>query len=133
MNKALNILVIGSGGREHAIVKKCIDSPICNRVIAAPGNGGIAESIDCFPVPVDAIEELVTLAQNKSIDFVIVGPEVPLCLGIVDALKAVDIPAYGPTRKRLNLNPANHFAKTFSKGTIFQRQNMLSLMKFLLL
>ena len=80
MNKALNILVIGSGGREHAIVKKCIESPLCNRVIAAPGNGGMAESVDCFPVPADAIEELVTLAQKESIDFVIVGPEVPLSL-----------------------------------------------------
>ena len=88
----------------------------------------MAESIDCFPVTVNAIEELVTLAQNESIDFVIVGPEVPLCLGIVDALKAVNIPAYGPTQGQLNLNPANHFAKTFSKGTIYQLQNMLHLM-----
>ena len=98
MNKVLNILVIGSGGREHAIVKKCIDSPLCNRVIAAPGNGGMAESIDCYPIAADAIDECVALAKNESIDFVIVGPEVPLCLGIVDALKAVNIPAYGPTK-----------------------------------
>ena len=72
MNKALNILVIGSGGREHAIVKKCIDSPLCNRVIAAPGNLAW-QNLDCFPVPADAIEELVTLAQKESIEFVIHG------------------------------------------------------------
>lgn len=119
MNKALNILVIGSGGREHAIVKKCIDSPLCNRVIAAPGNGGMAESIDCFPVPADAIVELVTLAQNESITFVIVGPEVPLCLGIVDALKAVNIPAYGPTQEAAQLESSKSFCKDF-----FQRYNI---------
>ena len=119
MNKALNILVIGSGGREHAIVKKCIDSPLCNRVIAAPGNGGMAESVDCFPVPADAIEELVTLAQKESIDFVIVGPEVPLCLGIVDALKAVNIPAYGPTQEAAQLESSKSFCKDF-----FQRHNI---------
>ena len=119
MNKALNILVIGSGGREHAIVKKCIDSPLCNRVIAAPGNGGMAESIDCFPVQADAIKELVTLAQNESINFVIVGPEVPLCLGIVDALKAVNIPAYGPTQEAAQLESSKSFCKDF-----FQRHNI---------
>ena len=113
MKKALNILVIGSGGREHAIVKKCIDSPLCSRVIAAPGNGGMAESINCFPVPADAIENLVTLAQNESIDFVIVGPEVPLCLGIVDALKAVNIPAYGPTQEAAQLESSKSFCKDF--------------------
>ena len=119
MNKALNILVIGSGGREHAIVKKCIESPLCNRVIAAPGNGGMAESVDCFPIAADSINELVTLAQNQSIDFVIVGPEVPLCLGIVDALQAVNIPAYGPTQEAAQLESSKSFCKDF-----FQRHNI---------
>lgn len=119
MNKALNILVIGSGGREHAIVKKCIESPLCNRVIAAPGNGGMAESVDCFPIAADSINELVTLAQNQSIDFVIVGPEVPLCLGIVDALQAVHIPAYGPTQEAAQLESSKSFCKDF-----FQRHNI---------
>lgn len=119
MNKALNILVIGSGGREHAIVKKCIESPLCKRVIAAPGNGGMAESIDCFPVAADSIDELVALAQNESIDFVIVGPEVPLCLGIVDALKTVKIPAYGPTQEAAQLESSKSFCKDF-----FQRHNI---------
>lgn len=119
MNKALNILVIGSGGREHAIVKKCIESPLCNRVIAAPGNGGMAESVDCFPIAADSINELVTLAQNQSIDFVIVGPEVPLCLGIVDALQAVNIPAYGPIQEAAQLESSKSFCKDF-----FQRHNI---------
>lgn len=119
MNKALNILVIGSGGREHAIVKKCMESPLCDRVIAAPGNGGMAESVDCFPIAADAIEELVTLAQNESIDFAIVGPEVPLCLGIVDALRAVNIPAYGPTQEAAQLESSKSFCKDF-----FQRHNI---------
>ena len=113
MDKALNILVIGSGGREHAIVKKCIESPLCNRVIAAPGNGGMQSSIDCFPVAADAIDAIVALAQIESINFVIVGPEIPLCLGLVDALNAVGIPAYGPTKAGAQLESSKSFCKDF--------------------
>ncbi len=119
MDKALNILVIGSGGREHAIVKKCIESPLCNRVIAAPGNGGMQSSIDCFPVAADAIDAIVALAQIESINFVIVGPEIPLCLGLVDALNAVGIPAYGPTKAGAQLESSKSFCKDF-----FQRHSI---------
>lgn len=119
MDKALDILVVGSGGREHAIVKKCMESTLCNRVIAAPGNGGMQSSIDCYPIAADAIDELVALAQKESIDFVIVGPEIPLCLGLVDALNAVGIPAYGPQKAGAQLESSKSFCKDF-----FQRHHI---------
>src|SRR5512133_2495257 len=91
-----SILVFGSGGREHAIVSACLKSPSRPRVLAAPGNGGIAHDVKCFPVPVDDVPGLVALAKKERVEFVIVGPEVPLSLGLVDALIAAGIPAYGP-------------------------------------
>ena len=111
--KRLNILVIGSGGREHAIVNKCLESPLCKNVIAAPGNGGMEEIIECFPIPADSVEELVKLAKDEKVDFVIVGPEIPLCLGIIDALSSVNIPAYGPKKDGAQLESSKTFCKDF--------------------
>ncbi|MFT6235924.1 MAG: phosphoribosylamine--glycine ligase, partial [Lentimonas sp.] len=90
-----SILVVGSGGREHALVQMCLKSPLTERVIATPGNGGMASEVDCYNVGVEDIEGIVHLAQDHHIGLVIVGPEVPLSLGLVDALQAVGIPAYG--------------------------------------
>ena len=115
MHKKLNILVIGSGGREHAIVNKCLESPLCKNVIAAPGNGGMKESIKCYPIPADSVKELVKLAKEEKIDFVIVGPEIPLCLGIVDALESASIPAYGPKKDGAQLESSKTFCKDFFK------------------
>ena len=92
-----SILVVGSGGREHALVKSLLASPANPRVICAPGNAGIADEVPCFPdIAADNIDGLVELARSEGIDFVVVGPEVPLSLGLVDALAAESIPAYGP-------------------------------------
>jgi phosphoribosylamine--glycine ligase len=91
-----SVLVVGSGGREHALVKACLASPARPRVIAAPGNGGIAQEAACFPVPAEDLAGVVALAQREKIEFVIVGPEVPLSLGLVDALAAAGFSAYGP-------------------------------------
>ena len=115
MENQLNILVIGSGGREHALVNKCLESSICKKVIAAPGNGGIAQSADCFPTPVDDIPAIVALAKSQSINFVIVGPEVPLCLGLVDALAKENILAYGPKKDGAELESSKTFCKNFFK------------------
>ncbi|RKX32904.1 MAG: phosphoribosylamine--glycine ligase [Verrucomicrobia bacterium] len=94
--KSLNVLVVGSGGREHALVRSCAASPLVRSVIAAPGNGGMDQDCDCALIPADDIGGLVNLAVEKKIDFVIVGPEVPLSLGLVDALKEKQILAFGP-------------------------------------
>lgn len=95
-NSSLSVLVVGAGGREHSIIHHCLKSPYLKKMIAAPGNAGIEESIPCFPISVSDLGSLVLLAKNQNIDFVIVGPEVPLCLGLADALAAEGIPCYGP-------------------------------------
>ena len=92
----LKVLVIGSGGREHTIAKECTKSPRVEQVIVTPGNGGISKEFTTFSVSVEDNEGLVALAQSEKIDLVVVGPEVPLCNGVVDALNAVGILAYGP-------------------------------------
>ncbi|MFA5058363.1 MAG: phosphoribosylamine--glycine ligase, partial [Opitutaceae bacterium] len=106
-----SVLVVGSGGREHALVKACLASPLHPRVIAAPGNGGIAQEAACFPVAAEDLPGMVTLAQREKIEFVIVGPEVPLSLGLVDALAAAGVPAYGPKRDGARLEASKVFTK----------------------
>jgi len=106
-----NVLVIGSGGREHALVKACLASPARPRVIAAPGNGGIAQEARCLPVSAEDVDGIVALAQREKIDFAIVGPEVPLSLGLVDALAAAGIPAYGPKRDGARLEASKVYTK----------------------
>jgi phosphoribosylamine--glycine ligase len=111
MRLPARILVVGSGGREHALVKACLASPAHPRVIAAPGNGGIALEATCFPVPAEDVAGIVALAVREKIEFVIVGPEVPLSLGLVDALVAAGIPAYGPKKDGARLEASKIFTK----------------------
>lgn len=115
----ITILVVGSGGREHALVKKCLESPLVERVIAAPGNGGMAREVDCFEHAVEEITSLVELAKRESVGLVIVGPEVPLSLGLVDALAEAGIPAYGPNKEGAQLESSKAFCKAF-----FARHNI---------
>jgi phosphoribosylamine--glycine ligase len=110
---SLKILVVGSGGREHALVKVARRSPLVASVIAAPGNGGIAAECPIFSVKADDLPGLVALAQKQNIGFVIVGPEVPLCLGLVDHLAKAGIPAFGPTAAAAILEGSKAFTKTF--------------------
>jgi phosphoribosylamine---glycine ligase len=109
----LTIFVVGSGGREHALVQMSLASPVIGRVIAAPGNGGMASEVDCFDLAVEDISGLVELAVRESADLVIVGPEVPLSLGLVDALTEAGIPAYGPSQAGAQLESSKAFCKDF--------------------
>jgi phosphoribosylamine--glycine ligase len=109
----LKILVVGSGGREHALVQKCQESPLVDSVIAAPGNGGIAQDARCHPVAADDVKGLVALAKSEAIDLVVVGPEIPLSLGLVDALQAIGIYAYGPRQDGAQLEASKVFCKDF--------------------
>ncbi len=93
---SLTVLVVGSGGREHTLVNACVDSQLVNRTLAAPGNPGMAAICECIPVAADNINGLVELSESENVDFVVVGPEVPLCLGLVDRLNEKGILAYGP-------------------------------------
>ncbi len=110
-NLPSSVLIVGSGGREHALVKAIALSPAKPRLICAPGNAGIAAEIPCFPVAVENIAGLVALAQREKVDFVVVGPEVPLALGLVDALLKAGIPAYGPKADGARLEASKIFTK----------------------
>ncbi|MBI2513758.1 MAG: phosphoribosylamine--glycine ligase [Opitutae bacterium] len=106
-----SVLVVGSGGREHALVRSLLASPAQPRVICAPGNAGIAQDVTCVAVAADNVVGLVELAQRERVEFVVVGPEVPLSLGLVDALTKVGIPAYGPKADGARLEASKVFTK----------------------
>src|SRR3546814_18309539 len=82
----MKILVVGSGGREHALCWAIAASPLCDRLYCAPGNAGIASEAECVPIAADDLDGLVGFAMREAIDFVVVGPEQPLVLGLVDRL-----------------------------------------------
>ncbi len=106
-----SVLVVGAGGREHALVRALLASPARPRVICAPGNAGIADEVPCHPVATDDIPGLVDLARRSGVEFVVVGPEVPLSLGLVDRLQAAGIPAYGPKADGARLEASKIFTK----------------------
>ena len=87
----MNIMVIGGGGREHAIVHKLSQSPKADKIYALPGNGGIASIAECVPIGATDIDKIVEFAKSNSIDFAVVAPDVPLVLGAVDALNAIGV------------------------------------------
>lgn len=109
----MKVLVVGSGGREHALVWKIAQSPLVSEVIAAPGNGGIAEQARCVSVAADDVDGQVALAANEKVDLVVVGPEAPLVLGLVDSLEAAQIPVFGPSAAAARLEGSKAFAKEF--------------------
>ncbi|MEO6245296.1 MAG: phosphoribosylamine--glycine ligase [Opitutaceae bacterium] len=106
-----SLLVVGSGGREHALVRALLASPAQPRVICAPGNAGIALDAPCVPVAADDITGLVALAQREKVEFVVVGPEMPLSLGLADRLVAAGIPVYGPKADGARLEASKIFTK----------------------
>jgi phosphoribosylamine---glycine ligase len=111
----MKVLVIGSGGREHALVWKLRQSHRVSRVYCAPGNGGIAEEAECLPADVKSIDSLVAVANQIGPDLTIVGPELPLSLGVVDEFTRRGWRAFGPTRAAAQLEASKSFAKEFLK------------------
>lgn len=107
----MNVLVVGSGGREHAIVWKISQSPLVDRIYCAPGNGGIARIAQCVNIPVDAIDELADFAQENNIDLTVVGPEVPLMKGIVDVFERRGLKIFGPSRDAAVIEGSKYFTK----------------------
>lgn len=109
----MRLLVIGSGGREHAIAWKLIQSPLVEKIFVAPGNAGTALESGVENVPMTSIPDLVTFALQEKIDLTVVGPETPLTEGIVDAFQASGLRIFGPTRNGARLEGSKSFAKAF--------------------
>ena len=97
---AKKILVVGGGGREHAIIKALKKSPDCGEVWCAPGNGGIGYDAHCVNIKATDVETMVGFAETEKFDYVVVAQDDPLALGMVDALAAAGIPAFGPCPHR---------------------------------
>jgi len=108
---SLRVLLVGSGGREDALAWKLAQSPRLGALYAAPGNPGIARFGECVPIRVDEIAALADLAERERIDLTVVGPEVPLALGLADALEARGRPVFGPSRAAAALESSKVFAK----------------------
>jgi phosphoribosylamine---glycine ligase len=109
----MKVLVIGSGGREHALVWRLRQSPRVTEVVCAPGNGGIADEAKCMPVDVKSVDSLVALAHQIQPDLTVVGPEVPLQMGVVDEFTRRGLRIFGPTRAAAQLESSKSFAKEF--------------------
>ncbi|MCB9497703.1 MAG: phosphoribosylamine--glycine ligase [Fibrobacteria bacterium] len=107
----MKILVVGSGGREHAIALKLSESVHSPELVIAPGNPGMAELGRLVPVAADDVPGLVSLAREESVDFVFIGPEIPLALGLADALAEAGIPALGPSQAAARLESSKAFSK----------------------
>jgi phosphoribosylamine--glycine ligase len=106
-----DVLLVGGGGREHALAWKLAQSPRLGRMIAAPGNPGIAAHARCIPVMDTAVDELVDLARQERPDLVVVGPEVPLALGLADRLRAAGFAVFGPSAAAARLESSKAFSK----------------------
>ncbi|HEY3188467.1 MAG TPA: phosphoribosylamine--glycine ligase, partial [Solirubrobacteraceae bacterium] len=107
----MKVLLVGGGGREHALAWRIAQSPLVDVLYAAPGNPGIARHARCLPIPVDDHEAIVSFAARERVDFTIVGPEIPLVAGLWDALTARGLTALGPSRKAAAIEGSKRFAK----------------------
>ena len=107
----MTILVIGGGGREHAIIQKLREDPRAETIYALPGNGGIAADAICQSIAATDIPAIVAFAKEKAVDFAVVAPDDPLAMGAVDALEAVGIPCFGPRQNAAQIESSKAFAK----------------------
>ncbi|MGS0765357.1 phosphoribosylamine--glycine ligase [Syntrophomonas curvata] len=109
------VLIIGQGGREHALVWKLAQSPQIDKIYAAPGNPGMAQLAECIDIPADDMEKLLSFAGSVGIDLTVVGPEVPLMAGIVDSFQAEGLKIFGPTSAAARLEGSKVFTKELMK------------------
>jgi len=111
----VRILVVGGGGREHAIIKKLKSNKSIEKIFAAPGNGGIARDAECVDIGACDIESLVNFAKSEHIDYAVVAPDDPLVLGVVDALEEVGVPCFGPKANAAIIEGSKVFSKNLMK------------------
>ena len=111
----MKILVVGGGGREHALIRKIKESPLCTEIWAAPGNGGIACDATVKAIPATDVEAMVAFAKEEKFDYVVVAPDDPLALGMVDKLAEAGIPAFGPRALAARIEASKVFSKNLMK------------------
>ncbi len=111
----MKILVVGGGGREHAIIRKLKESPAVDKIWAAPGNGGIAADAECVDIKATDVQGVVDFAVKEAMDYVVVAPDDPLVLGMVDALAEKGIPAFGPRATAARIEGSKVFSKNLMK------------------
>ena len=111
----MKIMIVGGGGREHTIAVKLAENPEVTKMYAAPGNGGMAALCECVPLKATDVEGITAFCKENQVDFVVVTPDDPLCLGMVDALQAVGIPAFGPEKKAAIIEGSKVFSKNLMK------------------
>ena len=111
----MKIMVVGGGGREHAIIKKIHENPEVETIYALPGNAGIAQQAACVPIKATDIDGIVRFAKENGVDFAVIAPDDPLALGAVDALHAVGIPCFGPEKAAARIESSKAFAKQLMK------------------
>jgi phosphoribosylamine--glycine ligase len=109
----MKVLVLGGGGREHALVWRLRQSPRVSKLYCAPGNGGIADEAECLPVDLKNLDSIIALGERLRPDLTVVGPELPLMLGVVDEFTRRGWPAFGPTKAAAQLESSKSFAKEF--------------------
>ena len=111
----MNIMVVGGGGREHAIIKKLKENKNAEKIYALPGNGGIAKDAECVPIGAKDIDKIVAFASENNISYAVVAPDDPLVLGAVDALNKIGVPCFGPTKDAAIIEGSKVFSKNLMK------------------
>ena len=109
----MNVLVVGGGGREHALCWAIAGSPLVRKLYCAPGNAGIAQEAECVDIAAEDLEDLVHFALTNNIDFVVIGPEAPLVAGLADKLKENGIKSFGPSAAAAVMEGSKSFMKEF--------------------
>ncbi|NIQ95539.1 MAG: phosphoribosylamine--glycine ligase [Desulfuromonadales bacterium] len=134
----MKVLVVGGGGREHALVWKIAQSPLVEKIYCAPGNPGIARQAECVDIKVDDLDGLLEFAKAQAIDLTVVGPELPLTLGIVDRFRAAGLTIFGPDAKAAQLEGSKVFCKdvmakygvpTAAYGTFTEREEAVAFIR----
>src|SRR4051812_39963975 len=112
----MNILLLGSGGREHALAWKIAASPLVTRLWCAPGNAGIANEAECVALDITDHAAVIDFCRGNAVDFVVVGPDVPIAAGIVDDLHAAGFKAFGPNKAAAQVESSKNFTKTLCRA-----------------
>ncbi|MEO0358152.1 MAG: phosphoribosylamine--glycine ligase N-terminal domain-containing protein, partial [Pseudomonadota bacterium] len=107
----MNILILGGGGREHALAWAVAQNPKCDRLIVAPGNAGIADVATCMVFDINDGAAVMNVVRAEAIDFVIIGPEAPLAAGVADVLRAAGVLTFGPSQAAAELEASKAFTK----------------------